>query len=91
MTLLRWLTFLLESLAVTLTVLLLIMMMLFWISFLLLTLVFVLQWLSLHWEILIMWLSKFPLTYQDNQNRIPCFMALIMAILVLFGMMCVII
>ena len=30
---------------------------LFWISFFLLTLVFVLQWLSLHWEILIMLLS----------------------------------
>ena len=42
MTLLRWLTFLLRSLAVILTVLL------FWISFFLLMLVFVLQWLSLH-------------------------------------------
>ena len=49
MILLRWLTFLLGSL--TLTVLL------FWISFFLLTLVFVLHWVSLHWEILIMLLS----------------------------------
>ena len=37
---------------------------LFWISFFLLTLVFVLQWLSLLWEILIMLLSQFPLTFQ---------------------------
>ena len=42
---------------VTLTVL-------FWISFFLLTLVFVLQWLSLHWEILIMLLPQLPLTFQ---------------------------
>ena len=40
MTLLRWLTFLLRFLTVTVTVLL------FWICFFLLTLVFVLQWLS---------------------------------------------
>ena len=56
-TLLRSLTFLLGSLTVTLTVLL------FWIYLFLLTLVFVLQWLSLHWEILIMLLSQFPLTF----------------------------
>ena len=54
-TLLRWLTFLIRSLPVTLTVLL------FWIYFYLLMLVFVLQWLSLHWETLIMLLSQFPL------------------------------
>ena len=42
MTLLRWLTFLLGCLTVTLTVLL------FWIYFYLLMLVFVLQWLSLY-------------------------------------------
>ena len=42
----------------TLTVLL------FWIYLFLLMLVFVLQWLSLHWEILIMLLSQFPLTFQ---------------------------
>ena len=33
-------------------------------DFFLLTLVFVLQWLSLHWKILIMLLSQFPLTFQ---------------------------
>ena len=43
MTLVRWLTFLLRSQTVILIVLL------FWISFFLLMLVFVLQWLSLHW------------------------------------------
>ena len=37
---------------------------LFWIYLFLLTILFVLQWLSLHWEILIMLLSQFPLTYQ---------------------------
>ena len=47
MTLHRWLTFLIESQTVILTVLL------FWIYFILLRLVFVLRWLSLHWEILI--------------------------------------
>ena len=44
-TLLRWLTFLVGSQAVILTVLF------FWISFFLLTVLFVLQWLSLHLEI----------------------------------------
>ena len=34
--------------------------------------IFVLQWLSLHWEILIM-LSQFPLTFQEIQNRMPLF------------------
>ena len=57
MALLRWLTFLLRSLTVTLTVLLL------WISFFLLMLVFVLKWLFHHWEILIMLLCKFLLTF----------------------------
>ena len=37
---------------------------LFWIDLFLLTLIFVLQWLSLHWEILIMLLSKFPLSFR---------------------------
>ena len=55
---LRWLTFLLGSLSVTVTVLL------FWMYFFLLTLVFVLQWFSLHLEILIMLLSQFPVTFQ---------------------------
>ena len=48
MTLHRWLTFLIGSQTVILTVLL------FWIYFILLRLVFVLRWLSLHCEILIM-------------------------------------
>ena len=54
----RRLPFLLGSLTVTMTVLL------FWVYSFLLTLVFVLQWLSLHWEILTMLLSQFPLTFQ---------------------------
>ena len=57
-TLLRWLTFLLGSKTVTLTVLL------FWIYLFLLTLVFLLQWLSFQWGILIILLSQFPLTSQ---------------------------
>ena len=67
MALLRWLTLLLGSQTMILTVLL------FWIHFYLLTLVFVLQWLSLHWEILIMLLSQFPLTFQLIHNSIPHF------------------
>ena len=69
MTLLRWLTFLLGFLTVTLTVLL------FWICFSLLTLVFAVQWLSLHWEILVMLLSQFPLFFQLTQNGMPRFIA----------------
>ena len=69
MTLLRWLTFLLGSLTVILTVLL------FWISFFLLMLVFVLQWLSLHCEVLIILLSQFPLTFQQTQTGMLCFIA----------------
>ena len=72
-------------LTVTLTVLL------SWIYFFLLTLVFVLQWLYLHWEILIMLLSQFPLNFQKTQNRIPHFIAWLMTILVLIGMVFVII
>ena len=64
MTLPRWSTFLLDSLTLTLTVLL------FWIYFFLLMLVFVLQWLSLHWKILIMWLSYFSLTFHQIQNEV---------------------
>ena len=60
--------------------------MLFWISFLLLTLVFVLQRLSLHWEIVIMLLAQFPLTFHHIRNRMPCFIAELMTILVLIGM-----
>ena len=36
-----------------------------------LTLVFVLQGLSLHWEILIMLLSQFPLTFHQTQQNAP--------------------
>ena len=41
---------------------------LFWIYLFLLTLVFVLQWLSFHWEILIMFLSQFPFTFHQIHN-----------------------
>ena len=44
-------------------------------DFFLLTLVFVLQWLSLHWEILIMLLSQFPLTFHQIHNGMPHFIA----------------
>ena len=67
LTLLRWLTFQLKSQAVILIVLL------FWISFFLLTLVFVLQWLSLHSKIMIMLLYHFPLTFDQIHNRVPHF------------------
>ena len=60
---LRWLTFLLGS--QTLVVLL------FWIYLFLLTLVFVLQWLSLHWEILIMLLSQLPDFPSNSQRDAP--------------------
>ena len=68
MTLLRWLTSLLGSQTI-LTVLL------FWVYSFLLTQVFVLQWLSLHWEILIMLLSQFPLTLHQIYNGMPHFIA----------------
>ena len=56
--LLKWLvTFLLGSQTLILIALL------FWIYFFLLMLVVVLQWLSLHWEILVMLLSQFPMTF----------------------------
>ena len=70
-TLLRWLTFLLAPQTVVLTVLL------FWIYFFLLMLIFALQWLSLHWEILIMFLSQFPLAFHCIHNGIPRFIALL--------------
>ena len=85
MILLRWLTFLLRSLTVTLRVLF------FWIYLFLLALVFVLQRLSLHWEILIILLSQFPLTFQLIHNGMPHFIAYLMTILVLIGMVFVII
>ena len=64
---LRWLTFLLTIQNVNLFALL------FWIYFFLLMLVFVLQWLSLHWEILIMLLSQFLLTFHQIHNGMPLF------------------
>ena len=67
MTLPRWLTFLLEFQASILMVLL------FWIYFFFLRLVFVLQLLFLHWEILIILLSQFPLTFHQIHNRMPHF------------------
>ena len=69
MTLLRRLTFLLGSQTVILIVLL------FWIYLFVLTLVSVPQWLSLHWEILIMLLTQFPLTFDQTHNVMPSFMA----------------
>ena len=48
---------------------------LFWIYLFLLTLVFAVQLLSLHWEIQIMLLSQFPLTFHQTQNGMPCFIA----------------
>ena len=39
----------------------------------LIALVFVLQWLSLHWEILIMLFSQFPLTFHQIYNGMPRF------------------
>ena len=44
----------------------------------------------LHSKILIMLLSQFPLTFQQIQNRMPCFIAQLMAILVLIGIIFVI-
>ena len=55
-------------------------------NFFLLTLVFVLQWPSLHGEVLIMLLSQFPLTSHHIHNRMSCFIALFMTILVLIEM-----
>ena len=64
-TLLRWLTFLIGSQTMILTVLL------FWIAFFLLTLIFVLQWLSLQWGILMIMLSQFPLLSIIFTTRCP--------------------
>ena len=69
MTFLSRLTFHLESRAVILIVLL------FWISFFLMMLVFVLQWLSLHWKILIILLCQFPFTFHQIYNSMSCFIA----------------
>ena len=66
MTWLRWLSFLLRSQTV-----ILIDCSFGFLSFLML--VFVLQWLSLHWEILIILLCHFPLTFHQIYNRMSCF------------------
>ena len=59
----QWLTFLLVSLTATLTFLL------FWgFNVFLLVLALALPWLSLHWEILNMLLSQFPLIFFQTQN-----------------------
>ena len=79
MTLLRWLTFLFGSQNVILISLL------YWIFFFL-----VLQYFSL-WEILIMLLSQFPLTFYQIHNGMPCFIASLMTILVLIRAVFVII
>ena len=83
--LLRWLTFLLASQTVVVTVLL------FWIYLFLVMLVFALQWLSLHWEILIMLLSQSPLNFHHIDNGMPRFITLLMSILVLIRAVFVII
>ena len=57
----------------------------------LLTLEFVLQRLSLPWEILIMLLSQFPLTFHHIQNGMPRFIAQLMTILRVSGTVFVII
>ena len=66
MTLLSWLTILVGSLIVTLKILFC------WIYFYRLMQVFVLQKLVLHWEILVMLLSQFTLTFNQTQKGMPC-------------------
>ena len=53
--------------------------------FFLLRLLFLRQWLSLYLEILIMWLSQFPLTFHQIQNRMCHFITYLRTILVLIG------
>ena len=48
---------------------------LFWIYLFLLMLMFILQWVSLHWEILIILVSQFPLTVHQIHNGMPSFIA----------------
>ena len=64
---------------------------LFWIYLFLLTIVFILEWLSLHWEILIILFSQFPFTFHQIHNEMTCFIPQHMTILVLIGMVYVII
>ena len=67
MNLLRWLTFLLGSLVLTLKVLL------FCIYFFPLKLVFILQWLSLHWEIIIMLFFSVSTDFPTNSKQVALF------------------
>ena len=80
---LRWLTFLLASQTVVFTVLL------FWIFSSDASLCSAV--VSLQWEILIMLLSQFPLTFHHINNGMPRFIALLMTILVIIGTVYVII
>ena len=52
---------------------LILIVLLFWIYFFPLTLAIVPQWLSLHWEILVILLSQFPLTFHQIHKRMPHF------------------
>ena len=56
-----------------------------------LTMVFALQRLSFHEEILIMLLSRFPLTCLQNQKEVLLFIVLLMNILVMIGVIFLII
>ena len=56
--------------------------------FFLLTLVFVLQWLSLHWEISIMLLSQFPLTFHQIHNGMPIALHSLWLFLCWLGSLC---
>ena len=88
MTSLRWLTSLLRFLTVTLTVSALLDLFLSSDASICSTMV---PWLSLHWEVLIMLSSQFPLTFHQTQNKIPHSTSLLMTILVLIGIIFVII
>ena len=51
----------------------------------LLMLIFVLQWLSLNWEILIMFLSQFPLAFHQIHIEMTHVITQLLTILVLIG------
>ena len=78
MTLLRWLTFQFRLQTVILIAVV------FWIYFFLDTSICSTM-TSLHWEILIMLLSQFSLTFYHIHNGMPHFIALLMTILMLIG------
>ena len=56
-----------------------------------LMLVFLLKCICLHWKIQIMWLSQFPLTFNQTQNWMPHFIAQLMIILMMIWTVFVII